>query len=84
METTNADLAYYMKLIEADKYDDFEEGDILGFYEDKESGETYIQRLRSNNIHDVLHAGVVSCSHWLAGHKPLNSGAYELLKCLFC
>ena len=35
VETTNADLAYYMKLKEADKYDDFEEGDIVGFYEDR-------------------------------------------------
>ena len=84
VETTNADLAYYMKLKDADKYDDFEEGDILGFYEDKESGETYIQSLRSNNIHNALHAGVVSCSHWLAGHKPLNSGAHKYFKYLFC
>ena len=83
VETTNADLAYYMKLKEADKYDDLEEGDIVGFYEDEESGETYIQRLRSNNIHNALHAGVISRSHWLAGHKPLNSGAYKYFKYLF-
>lgn len=84
METTKADLAYYMKLKEADKYDDLEEGDIVGFYEDEESGETYIQRLRSNNIHNALHAGVVSRSHWLAGHKPLNLGTYKYFNAYFC
>ena len=83
VETSNADLAYYMKLKEADQYDDLEEGDIVGFYEDEESGETYIQRLRSNNIHNALHAGVISRSHWLAGHKPLAAGTYTYLKFLF-
>ena len=53
VETTKADLAYHMKLNEAEKYDDLEGGDIVGFYEDEESGETYIQRLRSNNIHNA-------------------------------
>ncbi len=74
VETTKADLAYHLTLKEPDKYCDLEEGDIVGFYKDEESGETYIQRLRSNNVHTALHAGVVSRSHWLAGHKPLNSG----------
>ena len=83
VETSNADLAYYMKLKEADQYDDLEEGDIVGFYEDEESGETYIQRLRSNNIHNALHAGVISRSHWLAGHKPLAAGTYTYFKFLF-
>ena len=46
LETTNADLAYHMKL---KVQHDLEEGDIVGFYEDEESGETYIQRLRSDN-----------------------------------
>lgn len=83
VETSNADLAYYMKLKEADQYDDLQEGDIVGFYEDEESGETYIQQLRSNNIHNALHAGVISRSHWLAGHKPLAAGTYTYLKFLF-
>jgi hypothetical protein len=74
VETSNADLAYHMLLKEPERYDDLEEGDIVGFYKDEESGETYIQRLRSNNIHNALHAGVVSRSHWLAGNKPLNAG----------
>ena len=74
VETSNADLAYHMLLKEPERYDDLEEGDIVGFYENEESGETYIQRLRSNNIHNALHAGVVSRSHWLAGHKPLDPG----------
>jgi hypothetical protein len=26
---------------------------FVGFYKDEESGETYIQRLRSNNIHNA-------------------------------
>ena len=72
VETTQADFAYYLAL--KDKYEDLEEGDIMGFYKDEESGETYIQRLRSNNVHNALHAGVVSRSHWLAGHKPLDPG----------
>ena len=80
VETTKADLAYHLTLKEPDKYHDLEEGDIVGFYKDEESGETYIQRLRSNNIHTALHAGVVSRSHWLAGHKPLNSGRIIKLK----
>ncbi|CAB3991426.1 Hypothetical predicted protein [Paramuricea clavata] len=72
INTTRADLAYHLTLKEPEKYGDLEEGDIVGFYKDDESGETYIQRLRSNNIDHALHAGVVSRSHWLAGHKPLN------------
>jgi hypothetical protein len=74
VETTKADLAYHLTLKEPAEYHDLEEGDIVGFYKDEESGETYIQRLRSNNVHNALHAGVVSRSHWLAGHKPINSG----------
>ena len=72
VETSNADLAYHMLLKEPEKYGDLQEGDIVGFYEDVDTGETYIQRLRSNNIHNALHAGVVSRSHWLAGHKPID------------
>ncbi|CAB3990428.1 Hypothetical predicted protein [Paramuricea clavata] len=72
VNTTGADLAYHLTLKEPEKYGDLQEGDIVGFYKDEESGETYIQRLRSNNIHNALHTGVVSRSHWLAGHKPLN------------
>ena len=74
INTTRADLAYHLTLKEPEKYGDLQEGDIVGFYKDEESGETYIQRLRSNNIHHALHAGVVSRSHWLAGHRPLNPG----------
>ena len=73
-DTTRADLAYHLTLKDPEQYHDLEEGDIVGFYKDEESGETYIKRLRSDNIHNALHAGVVSRSHWLAGHKPLNPG----------
>ena len=79
VETSNADLAYHMLLKEPEKYGDLQEGDIVGFYEDEESGETYIQRLRSNNIQNALHAGVVSRSHWLAGHKPVNEGKIGMI-----
>jgi hypothetical protein len=54
VETSNGDLAYHMKLKEPEKYDDLEEGDIVGFYEDEKSGKTYIQLLRSSNIHKAL------------------------------
>ncbi|XP_028410770.1 uncharacterized protein LOC114533451 [Dendronephthya gigantea] len=71
VETGRADLAYHLTLRDPDNYDDLKEGDIVGFYK-SESGETYIQRLRSDNVHNALHAGVISRSHWLAGHKPAN------------
>ena len=74
VNTTRADLSYQLTLKEPEKYGDLQEGYIVGFYKDEESGETYIQRLRSNNVHNVLHTGVVSRSHWRAGHKPLNPG----------
>ena len=77
INTTRADLAYHdyhLTLKKHEKYGDLQDGDIFGFYKDEESGEIYIQRLRSNNIHHALHAGAVSRSHWLAGHKPLNPG----------
>lgn len=73
VQTAKADLAYHLTLKDPDNYNDLEEGDIVGFYKD-ESGETYIQRLRSNNAHNAIHAGVISRSHWLAGHKPANPG----------
>jgi hypothetical protein len=74
VNTTRADLSYQLTWKEPEKYGDLQEGDIVGFYKDEESGATYIQRLRSNNVHNVLHTGVVSRSHWLAGHQPLNPG----------
>ncbi len=40
---TKGDLAYHFTLKEPIKYDDLEEGDIVGFYKDEESGETIIQ-----------------------------------------
>ena len=76
VETQRADLAYHLSLKEPDKYGDMEEGDIVGFYKDAKSGETYIEPLRGDNIHDALHAGVVSRSYWLAGHKPANAGLF--------
>ncbi|XP_028414401.1 uncharacterized protein LOC114537548 isoform X2 [Dendronephthya gigantea] len=72
VETEQADLAYHLTLKDPDQFvDDLDEGDIVGFFND-ESGETYIEPLRHGNIHNAIHAGVVSRSHWLAGHKPQN------------
>lgn len=70
IQTSNADIAYHLRIKDPKLYGELEEGDIVGFYVDEESGESYIQRLRSDNIHNAVHAGVVSRSYWLEGNKP--------------
>lgn len=78
VETEQADLAYHLILKDPDQFvNDLDEGDIVGLFND-ESGETYIQPLRDDNIRNAIHAGVVSRSHWLAGHKPQDPGKYMI------
>lgn len=74
IQTSKADIAYHLKIKDQELCAELEEGDIVGFYRDDESGETYIQQLRSNNIHTALHAGVISRSHWMEGNKPRDKG----------
>lgn len=73
-ETAKADIAYHLKIKDPDICEELEEGDIVGFYGDEESGETYIQPLRSGNIYNAVHAGVVSRSHWMEGNKSHGEG----------
>ena len=76
VETTKADLAYHMKLNEAEKYDDLEGGDIVAFYEDEESGESSYVLLEQRDFHELRgpHAEDYHQIHELRGSRGSGEG----------
>jgi hypothetical protein len=73
ISTSNADIAYHLKL-EGPYYrnHNLEEGDIVGFFESKTTGETEISLLTPNNTDKARMAGVISRSAYLHGNVPEN------------
>lgn len=70
IETNNADIAYHLRIEDPQKCARLEEGDIVGFYTDPNDGSTFIEPLKGGGIGNAVHAGVISRSHYIAGHKP--------------
>ena len=69
IKTANHDIAYYVK---RQNESQFEEGDVVGFFERKTGG-TVIDFLTSDNAHEARLAGVISRSAYLVG----NTGQYD-------
>ena len=69
IQSPNADIAYHLRIEDEEICAELEEGDIVGFFTDKEDGGTYIKRLVSSDMDDAVHAGVVSRSYYLAANK---------------
>ena len=69
IQTQRGDIAYNFKLNERPPELVLEEGDVIGFFENK-SGNTEIRPLTCANIHQAKSAGVISRSAWLEGKTP--------------
>lgn len=59
-----ADIGYHFKLKDPGVCDDFEEGQVVGFFED-EDGKTSIQLLSNSNGKKAFMAGVITRSAYL-------------------
>lgn len=71
MVTRNADIAYHVKLTEsARRRPDLEEGDVIAFLTNAETGQTEIEKLSYENSPRALMAGVISRSAYLYAHAP--------------
>lgn len=80
ISSPNADIAYHLKL-EGPYYrkQNLEEGDIVGFFQNKTTGETEISRLTPSNAREARMAGVISRSAYLHGNVP-EEGIGEIIK----
>lgn len=72
-----ADIGYHFKLKDSSVYDDFEEGDVVGFFKD-DNGTTSIQLLDNKNGKNAFMAGVISRSAYLEATPPMDENG------LFC
>ena len=72
-----ADIGYHFKLKDPNVYDDFEEGDVVGFFKD-DNGTTSIQLLDNKNGKNAFMAGVISRSAYLEATPPMDENG------LFC
>ncbi|XP_020603148.1 uncharacterized protein LOC110042140 isoform X2 [Orbicella faveolata] len=66
-----ADIGYHFKLKDPDVCEDFEEGDIVGFYKD-DNGTASIQLLDNKNGKEAFMAGVISRSAYLEATPPMD------------
>ena len=66
-----ADIGYHFRLKDPNVSDDFEEGDVVGFFKD-DDGHLSIQLLDNKNGKDAFMAGVISRSAYLTATPPLN------------
>ena len=74
MSTPHADIAYHLKIKDDEIGKELEEGDIVGFFTDDDDG-TYVKLLKSEDVDNAVHAGVVSRSYYIAGNRmPENEG----------
>ena len=68
--TGQADVGYHFKLSDLAACDEYEEGDIVGFFKDEE-GQTCIGLLDNTNAKEAFMAGVISRSAHLEA-KPVD------------
>lgn len=79
-----ADIGYHFKLKDPDVCDDFDEGDVVGFYKD-DNGTASIQLLDNKNGKEAFMAGVISRSAYLEATPPMDDdGWFYTLSYLFC
>jgi predicted metal-dependent phosphotriesterase family hydrolase len=69
----NADIGYHFKLKDPDAMDEYDEGDVVGFFKDEE-GKSVIDLLDNNNANDAFMAGVISRSAYLEARQSLQEG----------
>lgn len=66
-----ADIGYHFKLKDPDLCEDFEEGDVVGFF-NGDDGRASIQLLNNKNGKDAVMAGVVSRSAYLEATPSIS------------
>lgn len=66
-----ADIGYHFKLKDPDACEDFEEGDVVGFFKD-DNGSSSIQLLDNKNGKEAFMAGVISRSAYLEATPPTD------------
>ncbi|XP_028411316.1 uncharacterized protein LOC114533890 [Dendronephthya gigantea] len=72
--SSNADIAYHLKLKDDELGAELQEGDVVGFFTDDDCGETYVKLLSSKDCDTAVHAGVVSRSYYLSANKTPEDG----------
>lgn len=80
ISSPNADIAYHLQL-QGPYYrrQVLEEGDVVGFFEEKDTGRTEIALLSMDNAQEARMAGVISRSAYLHGNVPAeNIGRFTL------
>ena len=60
LQTPHADIAYHLRIEDNEIASELQEGDIVGFFTDKNDGGTFIKRLVNDDVEEAVHAGVVS------------------------
>ena len=66
-----ADIGYHFRLKDPNIIDNFEEGDVVGFFKDHD-GHASIQLLDNRNGKNAFMAGVISRSAYLTATPPMN------------
>ena len=66
-----ADIGYHIKLKDPNACDNFEEGDVVGFFKDDDGG-TSIQLLDNKNGKEAFMAGVITRSAYLEARPPMD------------
>ena len=69
-----SDIAYHFRLHNPNNQENVVEGDVVGFFEHSEGGETYIKRLTPENKDKIVHAGVISRSAYLEANRFNDQG----------
>jgi uncharacterized protein YciU (UPF0263 family) len=72
----NADIGYRFGLKDPDACDEYEEGDVVGFFRDGD-GKTAIELLDNNNTKDAFMAGVISRSAYIEATQGLEKGTSD-------
>ncbi|XP_031553760.1 uncharacterized protein LOC116290796 [Actinia tenebrosa] len=67
---SNADIGYHFKLRDQNAAEQYDEGDVVGFFKD-ENGKAVIELLDSENADDAFMAGVISRSAYLEAKQSL-------------
>lgn len=72
--TEGADVAYHLNLTESSKRrPDLEEGDVIAFLTNRNTGQTEIEKLTHENSARAVLAGVISRSAYIYAHAPRHS-----------
>lgn len=81
---TGADIAYHFQIKNSDSRLVFAEGEVIGFYTDKASGQTKIMKLTMGSAEETFLHGVVTRSQYIEAQRLHSTDGKKLvLLCRF-